>query len=94
MVEGSFWAAKCGSFWAAKALSSRSFVLHVCVIIAMALVERRVRVADTAPSLRLSAESLRSLVVAPSRTVHPPLKSVFPFLHAKGNLTLNSVLRG
>ena len=58
-----------GSFWAAKAESFRSFVLHVYVIIAMALVERRVGVA-------------------------PPLNSVFPFLLAKGNLALNSVLRG
>ena len=38
----------------------------------MALVERRVGVADTAPSLRDSAESRRNLVVAPSRTFHPP----------------------
>ena len=55
------------------------FVLVLCVACArdhcMALVERRVGVAHTAPSL-LSAESRRSLVVAPSKTFHPPLNSV------------------
>ena len=75
MVEGWFW----------------SFLLHVCVVVAMALVGRSVRVADTAPSLRLSTECRK-------QNLPPTPRQCLPISTCKGkplgNLSVNSVLTG